>query len=71
VTEKLLDVKAACQLIGGSRPIHPATFWRGVKAGRYSKPIAVGPNLRRWYQSELEADVARAAAERKHSSQAA
>lgn len=49
----LLDAKAVCQLIGGSRPINPATLWRGVRAGIYPKPIKVSPNANRWKRSEV------------------
>jgi predicted DNA-binding transcriptional regulator AlpA len=62
--DELLDVYAACKFLGGSRPINPATFWRGIKAGRYSKPIKISAQAVRWRRSELEADVARMIAER-------
>jgi predicted DNA-binding transcriptional regulator AlpA len=39
-------------------------LWRGVKAGRYAKPIKIGPQSVRWRLSELEADIARMVAER-------
>jgi predicted DNA-binding transcriptional regulator AlpA len=60
----LLDAKAACKLIGGSRPINPATLWRGVKSGFYPKPIKVSPNANRWLRSELVTAIERRAAER-------
>ena len=50
--------------IGGSRPINPATLWRGVKAGRYSRPIKIGPQSVRWRRSELQGDIERMIAER-------
>jgi predicted DNA-binding transcriptional regulator AlpA len=62
--EDLLDVYAACQFLGGSRPINPATLWRGVKAGRYSRPIKISAQAVRWRRSELTADVERMIAER-------
>ena len=62
--DELLDVYEACRFIGGSRPINPATLYRGVKAGRYSKPIKLGPILARWRRSELQADIDRMIAER-------
>jgi hypothetical protein len=62
--DELLDEAAACRLIGGTKPIHPATLRRGVDAGRYSKPIRVSPNAKRWRRRELRADVERMAAER-------
>lgn len=49
----LLDAKATCKLIGGSRPINPATLWRGVKAGIYPQPIKITPNANRWRRSEI------------------
>jgi predicted DNA-binding transcriptional regulator AlpA len=60
----LLDAKAACQLIGGSRPINPATLWRGVKSGIFPKPIKITPNANRWKRSELLDAIERRAAER-------
>jgi predicted DNA-binding transcriptional regulator AlpA len=62
--DELLDEAAACKFIGGSKPIHPATLWRGVKAGRYSPPVHVGPNIVRWLRPELERDRERMIAER-------
>lgn len=59
-----LDEQAACAFIGGTRPIHPSTLWRGIKAGRFSKPIKIGAQSVRWRRSELAADLDRMAAER-------
>lgn len=64
MADDLLDVYAACALIGGSRPINPATLWRGVKAGRFSKPIKISAQSVRWRRSELETDIERMIAER-------
>ncbi len=61
--DTLLDTPSVCALIGGSRPINPATLWRGVKSGIYPKPIKVSPNANRWKRSEvLDAIEVRAAA---------
>jgi predicted DNA-binding transcriptional regulator AlpA len=62
--DDLLDVYEACRLIGGSRPINPATLWRGVKEGRYSKPIKISRQAVRWKRSELQRDIERMIAER-------
>ncbi len=63
--DDLVDQPVACQILGGTNtPIHGSTLWRGVKAGRYPKPIKVGPGTNRWRVSELVAVVERAAAER-------
>jgi predicted DNA-binding transcriptional regulator AlpA len=62
--DELLDKAAACRFLGGSKPIHPATLWRGVKSGRYSSPVSIGPQIVRWKRSELAADIERMAAAR-------
>jgi hypothetical protein len=62
--DELLDQDAVCRFFGGTKPIHPATLWRGVKSGRYSKPIKVAANTNRWRRHELQSDLDRMAAER-------
>jgi hypothetical protein len=32
-------IRDACKLIGGTRPISPATYYRGVKKGRFPAPF--------------------------------
>ena len=53
--DQLLDLKEACRFFGGTRPINPATLYRGGNAGRYPAPIKVGPGSSRWLRSECEA----------------
>jgi predicted DNA-binding transcriptional regulator AlpA len=36
-----ITVADACSIIGGTKPISYATFYRGVKAGLYPKPERV------------------------------
>ena len=62
--DELLDVYAACQFIGGTRPLNPSTLWRGVKAGRFSKPIKIGVQSVRWRRGDLLADIERMNADR-------
>lgn len=57
--EDFLDVKAACAALGGSRPIHPATLYRWIRAGRISPPVKLGPNTRRFSRRALLADIDR------------
>jgi predicted DNA-binding transcriptional regulator AlpA len=52
---ELLDRRATCLLFGG---IHPASLYRGVRQGRFPKPIKVGA-LSRWLRSECETALAR------------
>ena len=43
-----ITIAEACRLLGGSeKPIHPATFYRGVKSGIFPAPKHVAPNVSR------------------------
>lgn len=53
--EALLDRRAVCALLGGSKPINPSTLYRGIRKGRYPPPVKVGPGSSRWVRSECEA----------------
>lgn len=55
ISDKLLDRIAVCRLIGGTRPINAATLYRGIRKGRYPKPVKVGPGSSRWLREECEA----------------
>jgi predicted DNA-binding transcriptional regulator AlpA len=51
----LLDKAETCRLFGGTRPIHPATLYRGIRDGRYPRPLKIGPGSSRWLREECEA----------------
>lgn len=51
----LLDRAAVCRYFGGSRPINPATLYRGIRRGRYPRPLKIGPGSSRWLRVECEA----------------
>lgn len=54
--DDLVPSDVACRLIGGRlSPIDPSTLYRGVQAGRYPKPLKVGPSTNRWSVGELRA----------------
>jgi predicted DNA-binding transcriptional regulator AlpA len=55
---ELLDRPAVCRLFGGSRPIHNATLYRGIKAGKFPRPVKIGPGSSRWLRTECEAALA-------------
>jgi hypothetical protein len=57
--EQWLDISAACAFIGGTRPINPSTFYRGVKAGRYPAPEPRGLNIKRVSAQQLTAALRR------------
>ena len=51
---EMLTQQAACAFFGGDRPLHYSTLYRGIAAGRYPKPVRVGPNTSRWLRSECQ-----------------
>jgi len=51
--ENLLDKVEVCRFFGGSRPLNPATLYRGIKAKRYPQPVHVGGSSR-WLRIECE-----------------
>jgi predicted DNA-binding transcriptional regulator AlpA len=52
--ENLLDRREVCRFFGGTRPLDPATLYRGIRKGRYPKPVKVGPGSSRWLRDECE-----------------
>jgi predicted DNA-binding transcriptional regulator AlpA len=50
----LLDRGEVCRFFGGSKPIDPATLYRGIRQGRFPRPVKVGPGASRWLRSECE-----------------
>jgi predicted DNA-binding transcriptional regulator AlpA len=54
-TPALLDRTAACKFFGGTRPLNPATLYRGIRQGRYPRPVKIGPGSSRWLRNECEA----------------
>jgi predicted DNA-binding transcriptional regulator AlpA len=51
---ELLDQRAACAFFGGTKPINVATLYRGIRRGRYPRPVKIGGSSR-WLRSECEA----------------
>jgi len=50
----LYDLDAVCRYFGGTKPLHPATIYRGIEAGRYPRPVRVSTNTNRWLGRELK-----------------
>jgi len=50
--DEMMTLPAVLTFFGGDRPIHYSTLYRGIAAGRYPKPVRVGPNTSRWLRSE-------------------
>jgi predicted DNA-binding transcriptional regulator AlpA len=59
--ENLLDRREVCRFFGGTRPLNPATLYRGIRNGHFPKPVKVGPGSSRWLRSECEAALAQMA----------
>ena len=52
----MMSLAETCRFYGGpDRPIHYSTLYRGIAAGRYPRPVRVGPNSVRWLRSECRA----------------
>jgi predicted DNA-binding transcriptional regulator AlpA len=51
----LLDKQEVLSFFGGTRPLNASTLYRGINAGRYPRPLKVGPGSSRWLRSECEA----------------
>ena len=60
----LLDRREVCRFFGGTKPLDPATLYRGIRKGRYPQPVKVGPGSSRWLRAECEAALS-AMAERR------
>jgi hypothetical protein len=54
---RLGTVKAACQVIGGDKPVDPATYYRGVRRGIYPPPFRTSLNISRVDLDALEAAI--------------
>jgi predicted DNA-binding transcriptional regulator AlpA len=52
---QLIDKSEVCRLFGGNRPLNASTLYRGIKQGRYPRPVKVGPGSSRWSREECEA----------------
>jgi predicted DNA-binding transcriptional regulator AlpA len=52
--DEFLDIDACCARVGGTRPIHKASWYRGIRDGRYPRPVKIG-SLSRWLRGEVEA----------------
>jgi predicted DNA-binding transcriptional regulator AlpA len=51
---ELINRKEACQLFGGqAKPIDASTLYRGIRQGRYPRPVKVGPGSSRWLRAEM------------------
>lgn len=51
---EFITIGEACRLVGGeAKPIHAATYYRGVAAGRYPAPVHPSPNIARICKQKL------------------
>jgi predicted DNA-binding transcriptional regulator AlpA len=48
----LLKLRDVLAVFGG---INASTLYRGIKLGRYPRPVKVGPGSSRWLKAECEA----------------
>ena len=55
--DDLMTVTDACRMIGGTKPISRATFYRHVQTGRFPAPVHPSPGISRIRKSELIAAI--------------
>lgn len=55
--DELMTVNDACRMIGGTKPISRATFYRQVQTGRFPAPVHPSPGISRIRKSELIAAI--------------
>ena len=48
---------------GGPIPVSKSTWWAGVKAGRFPKPVKLGPRITAWRVEDIRRLIATGAAE--------
>jgi hypothetical protein len=53
-----VTIRRACAEIGGDRPIHPSTYYRGVDEGRFPPPVHPSPGISRVNLVKLRAAIA-------------
>jgi predicted DNA-binding transcriptional regulator AlpA len=52
-----ITIKEACAIVGGTKPISQATFYREVKAGRLPAPEHPSPGISRVRRGKLIAKI--------------
>jgi predicted DNA-binding transcriptional regulator AlpA len=53
--DHLLDRAEVCRYFGGTKALNPSTLYRGIRQGRYPRPVKVGPGSSRWLKAECDA----------------
>jgi predicted DNA-binding transcriptional regulator AlpA len=51
---ELLDRRVVCEMLGGTKPLNASTLYRGIRQGRFPRPLRVGGSSR-WLRAEIEA----------------
>ena len=52
MAKRLLRLK---QIIPGRVPVSKSSWWKGVKEGRFPKPIKLGPRTTVWAEEDIDA----------------
>jgi predicted DNA-binding transcriptional regulator AlpA len=58
---RLLEIigdKKADPPIPGRFPVSRASWWQGIREGKYPPPLALGPKTRAWLETDIERLVA-------------
>lgn len=54
---ELVSIEEACRMIGGDKPVHPSTYYRGVRNKIYPAPVHPSPNVSRVVRPKLTAAI--------------
>ncbi len=54
---ELVSIEQACKDIGGDKPVHPSTYYRGVRKKIYPPPVHPSPNVSRVVRPALAAAI--------------
>jgi predicted DNA-binding transcriptional regulator AlpA len=57
--DHLLDRKAVQVFFGGTKPLHGATVYRHIRAGRIPAPVKISAGCSRWSLAECEMALAK------------
>ena len=55
--DQLIDIKAVCAEIGGSKPVNPATVYRAIARGEIDPPVHPTRGISRWSRNRIRAQA--------------
>jgi predicted DNA-binding transcriptional regulator AlpA len=53
--DELIDIKAVCAEVGGSKPVNASTIYRAITRGDFDPPFHPTPGISRWSRNRTRA----------------